>query len=196
MRSAIRSLARRQATCRLMPAERLVRARHAGVGISAARAVPRQELSHHHLAVGRHARGVGAVPNLAAARPAGNPAPLWYLLDAADQATGALDIDLEVLLLTDGLRSKQLPAAGFCRQRTPSLLDCRPIGRPSRQRRLQSATGRCLRDRHDLGAARRRPRQPAGDFRGRPAAGCAGVGRKSPFSGGRRHRDHARALPA
>jgi fumarylacetoacetase len=45
-----------------------------------------------------------------AARPAGDPAPLPYLLDVADQETGALDIDLEVLLFTDGLRSKQLPA--------------------------------------------------------------------------------------
>jgi fumarylacetoacetase len=44
------------------------------------------------------------------ARPAGDPAPLSYLLDPDDQTTGALDIDLEVLLLTDGLRSKQLPA--------------------------------------------------------------------------------------
>jgi fumarylacetoacetase len=44
------------------------------------------------------------------ARPAGDPGPLSYLLDAADQTTGALDIDLEVFLLTDGLRSKQLPA--------------------------------------------------------------------------------------
>jgi fumarylacetoacetase len=43
-------------------------------------------------------------------RPAGDPAPLSYLLDAADQATGAFDIDLEVFLLTDGLRSRQLPA--------------------------------------------------------------------------------------
>ena len=44
-----------------------------------------------------------------AARPAGDPAPLPYLLDAADQATGALDIDLEVLLLTPGLDAKRLP---------------------------------------------------------------------------------------
>ncbi len=44
-----------------------------------------------------------------AARPAGDPAPLPYLLDAADQATGALDIDLEVLLLTPGLDAKGLP---------------------------------------------------------------------------------------
>ena len=45
-----------------------------------------------------------------AERPAGDPAPLSYLLDPDDQATGALDIDLEVLLLTEGLRSKKLPA--------------------------------------------------------------------------------------
>src|SRR5262249_38534281 len=35
-----------------------------------------------------------------APRPAGDPAPLPYLFDAADQAAGALDVDLEVLLLT------------------------------------------------------------------------------------------------
>jgi fumarylacetoacetase len=45
-----------------------------------------------------------------AARPAGDPAPLSYLSDAADLATGALDIDLEVFLLTQGLRSQQMPA--------------------------------------------------------------------------------------
>jgi len=44
-----------------------------------------------------------------ATRPAGDPAPLPYLFDAADQATGALDIELEVYLLTPGLQSKGLP---------------------------------------------------------------------------------------
>src|SRR5262249_60244906 len=44
-----------------------------------------------------------------AARPAGGPAPLPYLCDAADQATGALDIELEGFLLTPGLKSKALP---------------------------------------------------------------------------------------
>jgi fumarylacetoacetase len=44
-----------------------------------------------------------------AARPVGDPAPLPYLFDAADQETGALAIDLEVFLLTDGLQSKGLP---------------------------------------------------------------------------------------
>ena len=42
-------------------AQRLVGARHPGLGIPAARAVPRQELRHHHLAVDRHARGARAV---------------------------------------------------------------------------------------------------------------------------------------
>lgn len=35
-------------------------------------------------------------------RPAGDPAPLPYLLDAADQAAGALDLSLEVSLQTPG----------------------------------------------------------------------------------------------
>ncbi len=43
-----------------------------------------------------------------ASRPAGDPAPLPYLSDASDLATGALDIDLEVFLLTEGLASNGL----------------------------------------------------------------------------------------
>jgi len=42
------------------------------------------------------------------ARPDGDPAPLPYLWDEADQRTGALDIELEVLLLTPGLKAKRL----------------------------------------------------------------------------------------
>jgi len=42
-------------------------------------------------------------------RPQGDPAPLPYLLDAADQAQGALDITLDVLLETEGLKAKGLP---------------------------------------------------------------------------------------
>jgi len=44
-----------------------------------------------------------------AARSTGDPPPLPYLLDAGDQAGGALDIELEVLLLTPALQSKKLP---------------------------------------------------------------------------------------
>ena len=44
-------------------------------------------------------------------RPAGDPAPLPYLLDAEDQEAGALDIELEVCLWTHGLQAKELPPA-------------------------------------------------------------------------------------
>lgn len=42
-------------------------------------------------------------------RPEGDPAPLPHLLDAADQAGGALDIALEVLILTPRMREQGLP---------------------------------------------------------------------------------------
>jgi fumarylacetoacetase len=42
-------------------------------------------------------------------RPEGDPAPLPYLLDEADQREGGLDLELEVLLLTPALRDKGLP---------------------------------------------------------------------------------------
>ena len=41
-------------------------------------------------------------------RPEGDPAPLPYLTDATDQREGALAIELEVLLLTPGLKEKGL----------------------------------------------------------------------------------------
>ncbi|MGA6097554.1 fumarylacetoacetase [Stutzerimonas marianensis] len=44
------------------------------------------------------------------ARPEGDPQPLPYLYDQDDQQQGALDIELEVLLLTDAMRSKGLAA--------------------------------------------------------------------------------------
>ena len=51
----------------LLPAERLVGARHPGLGVPAARPVPGQELRDDDLALGRHARSAGAVPHRAAA---------------------------------------------------------------------------------------------------------------------------------
>ncbi|WP_434677333.1 fumarylacetoacetase [Pseudomonas sp. R1-18] len=41
-------------------------------------------------------------------RPEGDPQPLAYLLDDADQRIGALDIELEVLLLTEQMRSANM----------------------------------------------------------------------------------------
>jgi fumarylacetoacetase len=45
-----------------------------------------------------------------AKRPAGDPEPLPHLFAASDQASGALDIGLEVLLMTPGLAAKSLPS--------------------------------------------------------------------------------------
>ena len=42
-------------------------------------------------------------------RPDGDPAPLPYLHDAADQAVGALDIQLEATLITAAMRRQGLP---------------------------------------------------------------------------------------
>jgi fumarylacetoacetase len=42
-------------------------------------------------------------------RPEGDPEPLPYLLDPTDQQGGALDLELEVLLLTPGMKDKGLP---------------------------------------------------------------------------------------
>ena len=53
-------------------------------------------------------------------RPEGDPPPLPYLLDQADQESGALDIELEVLLITPALKRKGLhtsshfPIRGTC----------------------------------------------------------------------------------
>ena len=112
MRSARRfPWRRRQPHRRLLPAERLVRARHSGRGN-----ISRSDRSS--------ARAFSPPSRRGWSRPRrwrrserrkrrGPPATrLRYPIFStpADQATGALDIDLEVLLLTDGLRSKQLPA--------------------------------------------------------------------------------------
>ena len=42
-------------------------------------------------------------------RPEGDPAPLPYLLDEADQRAGAFDLELEVLLATARMREQGLP---------------------------------------------------------------------------------------
>ncbi len=42
-------------------------------------------------------------------RPAGDPKPLPHLWDEADQQRGALDLELEVLLLTPAMREQKMP---------------------------------------------------------------------------------------
>lgn len=54
-------------------------------------------------------------------RPEGDPQPLSYLLDTRDQAAGAFDIELEVLLLTEGMREQNLPAHRLTLSNTLSM---------------------------------------------------------------------------
>ena len=54
-------------------------------------------------------------------RPAGDPPPLPYLWDESDQQTGAFDIALEALLMTEGLRAKGLPPHRMSASNTTDL---------------------------------------------------------------------------
>ncbi|MBE9604467.1 fumarylacetoacetase [Acetobacteraceae bacterium H6797] len=56
-----------------------------------------------------------------APRPNGDPAPLPYLWDEADQAGGAIDLRLDVLLMTPGLKEKGLPPHLLGRSNTKHL---------------------------------------------------------------------------
>jgi fumarylacetoacetase len=51
-------------------------------------------------------------------RPEGDPRPLPYLWDDRDQREGALDLDLEVFLMTAGLREKRLQPHRIARSST------------------------------------------------------------------------------
>ena len=55
------------------------------------------------------------------ARPQGDPQPLSYLMDARDQANGAFDIELEVLLLTERMREQGLAAHRLTLSNTRSM---------------------------------------------------------------------------
>ena len=96
---------------RLLPAERLVGPRHPGLGVPAARPVLVQEFRFHRLAVGHHARGARPLPHGAATAAGGRPSAASLPEDETDEREGGLDLELEVLLLTPGLKEKGLPPA-------------------------------------------------------------------------------------
>ena len=94
---------------RLLPAQRLVGARPPGVGISAAGAVPGQEFPQQRVAVGgERARRWRRSASRCRRGRKGDPAPLPYLDDADDRASGALAIQLEVTLTTEKMRAAGL----------------------------------------------------------------------------------------
>jgi hypothetical protein len=56
-------------------------------------------------------------------RPEGDPRPLPYLWDERDQAEGAIQLDLEVSLVTPSLRDKGLPPHRIAQQHAAHVLD-------------------------------------------------------------------------
>lgn len=55
-------------------------------------------------------------------RPAGDPEPLPYLSNATDQASGAFTIGLEVQILTEQMRTQNLPAQTLSRSSTQAAM--------------------------------------------------------------------------
>ena len=118
-------------------------------------------------------------------RPAGDPAPLDYLSDAADQAGGGLDLSLGATLSTAALRqaghaphtltqgnARDLywTVAQMVAHHTANGCDLRPGG--------------FVRLRHHLRRGGGVARQPAGDHRRRPSAGGAAKRRAAALPGG------------
>jgi fumarylacetoacetase len=80
---------------------RLVGARRAGVGIPTARAVPRQELRHHHSRRGVVTRERSSRIAARVRAPPGDPQPLPYLWDEDDQREGGFSIEVEMHLRSE-----------------------------------------------------------------------------------------------
>ena len=97
---------RRASRVRAVSRERLVGARHPGVGVSTARAVPREELRDDRLAVGRHARRARAVSRRRVRSAGGRPrAAAVSALRGERGSAAAFAISLEVLLSTAQMRA-------------------------------------------------------------------------------------------
>ena len=153
---------------RLLPAQRLVGARHPGLGVPAAGAVPGQELRHDDLALDRHARGAGALPRRPAARPAGDPQPLAYLLDEADQRDGAFDDRARGAAAdrADARRGQRAASARRLAARAHMYWTVAQMVAHHTSNGCKLASRRSARLRHHLGTDAGRLRQPAGDHRG------------------------------
>ena len=141
------------------------------LGISAARAVPRQEFRHHRLALGRHARRRwrrSAPPH--SRGPRAIRRRCRYLDDADDQRAGGLDITLEAYLATETMRR-----AGTAPHRLTQTSFAPCIGPSRRWSRTTPATAATSRPAICIGSGtvsgrRRELGQPAGAYRARPRA--------------------------
>ena len=139
----------RAARVRLLPAQRLVGARHPGLGVPAARPVPVQELRHHDLALDRHARGAGAVPPGVDPRR-GRPAAAGLPRFTGQRGSGVRSTSSSRSALeTEAMGRERHPAARLSLyQLQARVLDRCADGRPPHRQRLQPPAGRPARQRH------------------------------------------------
>ena len=147
---------------RPVPAQRLVGARPAEVGVPAARPVPRQELRDLDQPLGRDARGARSLPR---GRPShGRRATRVRCRTCRTRTTsaqGGIDLRLEVLLSTQAMRERGLRARlALPQQPARRLLDLRADGGAPQLERLQPAAGGPDRERHGLGPREGESRQP------------------------------------
>ena len=130
-------------------------------------------------------------------RPQGDPAPLPYLYDAADQAHGALAVELEAWLLTPAMAAAgRRPASPVAERDDRHVLDARPAAGAPRLQRLRPAPRRPVGHRNPRRPCPRAGGQPAGAVAGRPRAAGADRRRDAALPGGRRRGDPARPRPA
>jgi hypothetical protein len=96
---------------RSLPAERLVRERPAGLGISALGSLLVEEFRDHPVAVGCNAGGAGSVSTALAKTPWRSIAvTLPYLDSPENRAGGAIDIQLDLRIQTSAMGRRGLPA--------------------------------------------------------------------------------------
>jgi fumarylacetoacetase len=86
-------------------------------------------------------------------RPAGDPKPLDYLWDDEDQRSGAFDIELEVLIASESMRAKGMPAKRVSVSNTRHLYWTTLAQMVAHHTwRLQSGAWRYLRQRYGVSA--------------------------------------------
>ena len=107
------------------------------LGVPAAGPVPGQELRHHDLAVGRDARGAGAIPRSRHAGRPQSPRHCAISMRKLNRTSGAIEITLEAWLETPRCARRVAAAAPVAVELPRRLLDARADACAPHRERLQ-----------------------------------------------------------